>query len=110
MCGICGVAALQGRLAPEVRDCVPEMAAAIRHRGPDGDGFFYDGHVAPGHRRLAIIDLATGEQPIANEDRSRWIVFNGEIYNYRELRRVLTQRGHVFRTNSDTEAILHAFE
>jgi asparagine synthase (glutamine-hydrolysing) len=110
MCGICGVAALQGRLAPEIRDCVPEMAAAIRHRGPDGDGFFYDEHVALGHRRLAIIDLATGEQPIANEDRSRWIVFNGEIYNYRELRRVLAQRGHVFRTNSDTEAILHAFE
>jgi asparagine synthase (glutamine-hydrolysing) len=110
MCGICGVAALEGPLDAEVRHAVPAMAAAIRHRGPDGEGFFSDERVSMGHRRLAIIDLATGDQPIANEDRSCWIVFNGEIYNHRALRDVLLKCGHVFRTTSDTEAIVHAYE
>ena len=89
MCGICGVFARDGALAPEVRAAVPEMTAALAHRGPDGVGFFSNEHVAFGHRRLAIIDRATGNQPMANDDESCWIVFNGEIYNYRALRDVL---------------------
>ena len=83
---------------------------ALAHRGPDGDGFFNDVAVAFGHRRLAIIDRAGGHQPMANEDDTCWIVFNGEIYNHRALRPVLESKGHRFRTSSDTETILHAYE
>src|SRR5688572_17224318 len=86
------------------------MTQALRHRGPDGDGFFSDRFVALGHRRLAIIDRAGGDQPIANEDGTCWIVFNGEVYNYRELRDRLIAQGHRFRTKSDTETIVHAYE
>jgi asparagine synthase (glutamine-hydrolysing) len=86
------------------------MTSAIAHRGPDGDGFFCDGSVGLGHRRLAIIDLATGDQPMATEDGSVVLVFNGEIYNFRELRRELEGRGATFRTTSDTEVILQAYE
>ena len=110
MCGICGVFARDGALAPEVRAAVPEMTAALAHRGPDGVGFFSNEHVAFGHRRLAIIDRAAGNQPMANDDESCWIVFNGEIYNYRSLRDVLVGKGHRFRTQSDTEVILRAYE
>ena len=110
MCGICGVFGVSGDLEPEVRTALPDMAAAISHRGPDGQGVFSDHRAALGHRRLAIIDVARGHQPIANEDQSRWIVFNGEIYNHKSLRADLESRGHRFRTNSDTEAILHAYE
>jgi asparagine synthase (glutamine-hydrolysing) len=110
MCGICGSAALVGPLDPDARRAVRAMSAAIAHRGPDGEGF-YDGETTTlGHRRLAIIDRAGGAQPIANEDESCWIVFNGEVYNHRSLRPVLEARGHVFRTKSDTETILHAWE
>ncbi len=83
MCGICGVFALNGPLDPEVRAALPAMNGALAHRGPDGDGFFDDTRVALGHRRLAIIDRAGGHQPMANEDGTCWIVFNGEIYNHR---------------------------
>ena len=86
------------------------MTDRLYHRGPDGGGYFHAPWVALGHRRLAIIDRAGGEQPMANEDQSAWIVFNGEIYNHRELRRDLETRGHRFRTQSDTEAIVHAYE
>jgi asparagine synthase (glutamine-hydrolysing) len=86
------------------------MTDAIRHRGPDGDGFYYDEFAALGHRRLAIIDRAGGGQPMSNEDGTVWIVFNGEVYNHRDLRPRLVDRGHVFRTQSDTEAIIHAYE
>jgi asparagine synthase (glutamine-hydrolysing) len=110
MCGICGAIALDGPLAPGICAALPAMTAAIGHRGPDAEGFFTDDVAALGHRRLSIIDLATGDQPMTSEDRSRWIVFNGEIYNHREVRRQLVSRGHVFRTSSDTEAILHAYE
>jgi asparagine synthase (glutamine-hydrolysing) len=85
------------------------MMGAISHRGPDGDGTYFDGPVGLGHKRLAIIDLETGAQPMTNEDESLWIVFNGEIYNYLELRRDLA-RDHTFRTHSDTEVILHLYE
>jgi len=86
------------------------MNAAIQHRGPDSDGFFEASSVGLAMRRLAIIDLNTGDQPIANEDESLWIVFNGEIYNFPELRPALEKRGHRFYTQADTEAIVHLFE
>jgi len=86
------------------------MCDSLIHRGPDGEGQYVDEHVALGMRRLAIIDLVTGDQPISNEDGSLWIVFNGEIYNYRELGERLKEKGHRFKTQSDTEVILHAYE
>jgi asparagine synthase (glutamine-hydrolysing) len=110
MCGICGVVALDGRLDPRVRVSIDAMTATLAHRGPDGQGVKSDNAAAFGHRRLAIIDRATGAQPMTNEDGSCWIVFNGEIYNHHALRRLLEQRGHVFRTHSDTECIVHAYE
>ncbi|MGH9410009.1 MAG: asparagine synthase (glutamine-hydrolyzing), partial [Vicinamibacterales bacterium] len=110
MCGICGVVAIDGLLDPLVRASVPAMNGTLSHRGPDGDGFFSDASAALGHRRLAIIDRERGAQPLSNEDGRVWIVFNGEIYNHRELRRTLQAHGHVFRTASDTEAIVHAYE
>ena len=110
MCGICGAVALDGTLPPALRGALPAMTAALRHRGPDGDGAYTSGAAMLGHRRLSIIDRAGGTQPMTNEDGSVWIVFNGEIYNHRTLRTVLEGRGHVFRTVSDTEAILHGYE
>jgi asparagine synthase (glutamine-hydrolysing) len=86
------------------------MCTAIKHRGPDDDGFYFNHSVGLGMRRLAIIDLKSGQQPIHNRDRTAWIVFNGEIYNYRELRDKLEKLGHSFYTNSDTEAIVHAYD
>ena len=86
------------------------MCEAIRHRGPDEDGFYFNGHVGLGMRRLSIIDLKGGQQPIHNQDSTAWIVFNGEIYNYLELRQKLEKLGHAFYTNSDTEAIIHAYD
>ena len=110
MCGICGAFAIEGPLRAEARLAVPFMADALRHRGPDGDGFYDGQRVGLGHRRLAIIDRAGGHQPMANEDETCWIVFNGEIYNHRSLRPLLESRGHRFRTSCDTEVILHAYE
>jgi asparagine synthase (glutamine-hydrolysing) len=89
---------------------VTQMCAAIRHRGPDDDGFYFDGPAGLGMRRLSIIDLQGGQQPIHNHDRTAWIVFNGEIYNYLELRQKLEELGHRFYTNSDTEVIVHAYD
>ena len=86
------------------------MCDQIRHRGPDDEGFHVDGGCAIGMQRLSIIDLATGHQPISNEDGSVWVVFNGEIYNYPELRAWLEQRGHRFSTHSDTETLVHLYE
>ena len=110
MCGIAGLFAMEGALAPDVRAAIRPMTAALAHRGPDGDGFFEDARAALGHRRLAIIDRAGGHQPMTNEDETCWIVFNGEIYNHHDVRPVLESRGHRFRTRSDTEVILHAWE
>src|ERR1700691_1749162 len=86
------------------------MADAIHHRGPDDEGYYTSGPVGLGFRRLSIIDLSLGHQPISNEDGTVWIVFNGEIYNYRELRTFLVSKGHVFKTQSDTEVIVHLYE
>jgi asparagine synthase (glutamine-hydrolysing) len=110
MCGICGAVSIGGPLDPEIARAVTRMSAVLGHRGPDGDGHYVDRFAALGHRRLAIIDRAGGDQPIANEDGSCQIVFNGEIYNHHALRKDLIARGHVFRTVSDTEAIVHAYE
>jgi asparagine synthase (glutamine-hydrolysing) len=110
MCGICGVLAVDGLLDPEIAAALPAMTHALRHRGPDGDGFFDDPFAALGHRRLAIIDREGGVQPMSNEARTCWITFNGEIYNHRPLREYLIARGHRFRTHSDTETIVHAYE
>ncbi len=109
MCGICGVVNLGEAERPSKR-ILHQMLEMLRHRGPDGFGIYSDPHAALGNARLSIIDLATGDQPIANEDESLWIVFNGEIFNYIELRAELERRGHAFRTQSDTEVILHLYE
>lgn len=109
MCGIAGKLYLDGE-RPVDPDRVQRMMDVIAHRGPDGDGKYVVGPVGLGHRRLSIIDLSTGGQPICNEDGSVWITFNGEIYNYQELRRGLVQRGHSFRSDSDTEVIVHLWE
>ena len=109
MCGLCGVAfADPARVAS--RDMIERMNATIAHRGPDDSGMFLAGPVGFGHRRLSIVDLSTGHQPIANEDGSVTIVYNGEIYNHADFRDRLLARGHRFRTRSDTEAIVHLYE
>lgn len=109
MCGIAGIANLEGLTEAE-QVALPEMVRSLRHRGPDANGFFTDPRVGLGHARLSIIDLSTGQQPMSNEDGSIWIVFNGEIYNFPELRDRLTARGHRFRSLCDTEAIVHLYE
>ncbi len=110
MCGIAGVVGPEAR--ERHRDVLARMTASLAHRGPDGEGFYVDprGVCGLGHKRLAIIDPEHGHQPIANEDESRWIIFNGCVYNYQDLQRDLRQRGHHFRTQCDTEVILHAYE
>ena len=108
MCGIAGVAAWRG--VPPTREELARMCDAMVHRGPDDAGYFVEGPVAIGMRRLSIIDLAGGHQPIFNEDGSIAVVFNGEIYNYRELRAELEAKGHRFASSSDTEVIVHLWE
>src|SRR6266850_5973085 len=108
MCGIVGIVRNDASAVDEV--LLSRMCAAIRHRGPDEDGFYVRGPVGLAMRRLSIIDLKGGQQPIHNQDQTAWIVFNGEIYNYRELRAQLESLGHTFYTNSDTEAIIHAYD
>jgi asparagine synthase (glutamine-hydrolysing) len=110
MCGIAGISGPELTENEESRDLIARMLGAVEHRGPDDEGHYIDPGVAMGMRRLAIIDLATGRQPISNEDGSIWIVFNGEIYNYRELRELLLARGHKLRTRTDTETIAHLYE
>src|SRR6266851_4538587 len=108
MCGIAGIVSLEGKpvFERELRD----MCSAISHRGPDDEGYYIETGVGLGMRRLSIIDLDSGRQPIRNEDGSVWVVFNGEIYNFRELRRELEGCGHVFSTRTDTETIVHLYE
>src|ERR1051326_8595654 len=107
MCGIAGFVLLDQKAQPSL---IRAMCDEIRHRGPDDEGFHTDGGCAIGMRRLSIIDLSTGHQPIANEDGSVGVVFNGESYEYQELRRDLMTRGHRFTTHSDTETLLHLYE
>ncbi len=108
MCGIAGIIRFDGR--PVFEQEVRDMCGAMVHRGPDDEGVYIGDGVGLGHRRLSIIDLHSGHQPVSNEDGSVWIVFNGEIYNYQELRRDLLRNGHTFRTNGDTETIVHLYE
>src|SRR5258708_8660993 len=112
ICGMCGIAGIayreRGRSGPE--PLVRRMCAALKHRGPDDEGVWVAGGGGLGMRRLSIIDLAGSQQPIFNEDHTKAIVFNGEIYNYQELRRGLVARGHVLRTHGDTETVLHLYE
>ncbi len=109
MCGISGIV-YHDRHRPVILDDLKRMCNTLVHRGPDDEGYFVDQNVGLGMRRLNVIDLATGHQPISNEDGRLWIVFNGEIYNYPELRKELEEKGHRFSTNTDTETIVHAYE
>jgi len=109
MCGISGQFNFQRR-EPVERGTIVRMARSIAHRGPDDEGFFIAGPVGLGFRRLSIIDLAGGHQPMSDAEETVWIIFNGEIYNYRELRAELQSKGHQFRTNSDTEVIIHGYK
>ena len=108
MCGIAGIVRADG--AAVDRDLLQRMNEAIRHRGPDEDGFYFNDGVGLAMRRLAIIDLKTGQQPIHNHDRTKWLIFNGEIYNYREVRAQLEKLGHKFYTDSDTEVVVAAYD
>lgn len=109
MCGICGIMTFSPSVAVAPEE-LRRMNDAIFHRGPDEEGFYHHEQIGMAMRRLSIIDLSSGQQPISNEDGTLWIVFNGEIYNYLELRAELERRGHRFKTKSDTEAIVHAYE
>ena len=108
MCGITGKLTYDGE--PISRELLEAMTDVVSHRGPDASGYYVGEGVGLGHRRLSIIDLATGDQPLANEDETIWVVFNGEIYNFADLRRQLEAAGHRFRTHSDTEVIVHGYE
>src|SRR5690349_11301344 len=109
---MCGIAGFIDRkpLAPADKALLESMTRCIAHRGPDAEGFFFDGPVAFGHRRLKIIDLSSGQQPLFNEDGSVVVVFNGEIYNFLEIKSDLEAKGHSFKTHCDTEVIVHAWE
>jgi len=109
MCGICGIYNFDRERLVDDGD-ITAMRETMIHRGPDDAGNFVQGHVALGHRRLSIVDLAGGHQPMTNEDGSIWVVFNGEIYNHADFRTELTAKGHVLRTSCDTEAIIHLYE
>src|SRR6201987_366240 len=109
MCGIAGQYNFERR-EPVERETIVQMARSIAHRGPDDEGFFISGPVGLGFRRLSIIDLSGGHQPLSNEDGSVHIIFTGEIYNYQELRQYLLGRGHVFRRQTDTETIVRLYE
>ncbi|RLB07884.1 MAG: asparagine synthase (glutamine-hydrolyzing) [Deltaproteobacteria bacterium] len=108
MCGICGFCFPDNR--PVDLDALVKMASALEHRGPDEEGYYAEAGIALGHRRLSIIDLDTGRQPIHNEDKSIYVVFNGEIYNFPELKEGLEERGHKFYTKTDTEVLVHLYE
>ncbi|MCS7213191.1 MAG: asparagine synthase (glutamine-hydrolyzing) [Candidatus Calescibacterium sp.] len=107
MCGICGIIEKKTRVDPEI---LKVMNDALYHRGPDDEGFYINNNIGLASRRLSIIDIQGGKQPIKNEDESIVVVFNGEIYNYIELRELLEKKGHKFRTRSDTEVIVHLYE
>ena len=106
MCGFVGFVSKDGNKKKIIKD----MADIIVHRGPDSDGYYVDDNVALGFRRLSIIDLDGGNQPIFNEKKDKVIVFNGEIYNYKEIKEELLEKGHVFETESDTEVVIHGYE
>ena len=108
MCGFCGF--VDKTKKDKKAKIIKEMSNRIIHRGPDSDGYLVDDNVALGFRRLAIIDVQGGTQPIYNEDKTVAVMFNGEIYNFQELREELKKKGHKFKTNTDTEVIVHGYE
>src|SRR6476661_631193 len=113
MCGICGVLNFDASAGPAVdASLLRGMADTLAHRGPDSDGYYVspDGHAGLGFRRLSIVDLTTGDQPMSNEDDSIWLVFNGEIYNHADHRPALEAKGHRFRSRCDAEVIVHLYE
>jgi len=110
MCGIAGIFATDDRAPSPTREELMRMNDALAHRGPDETGVTLHERAGLAHTRLSIIDLATGQQPLSNEDGTLWVTFNGEIFNYVELREQLLECGHRFKTRSDTEVIVHAYE
>src|SRR6266513_61258 len=108
MCGICGQFNFASN-EPVESEIIRRMAGSIAHRGPDDEGYFVSGPIGLGFRRLSIIDLAGGHQPMADAEETVWVIFNGEIYNFKELRLELEQLGYRFRTNGDTEVIVHGY-
>ena len=106
MCGFCGFVNKKS----DKKDTLKNMMDKIIYRGPDSDGMYIDEDIALGFRRLSIIDLEEGSQPIFNEDKSKVILFNGEIYNYKDIRKELIEKGHVFSTKTDTEVLIHGYE
>lgn len=106
---MCGIAGFMGQVENRA-DVIRNMTEVITHRGPDSDGFFTDDNISMGFRRLSIIDLGAGHQPIYNEDKSLVLTFNGEIYNYKDLRKELIAKGHKFYTDTDSEVLVHGFE
>ena len=108
MCGFVGFA--DNLNQEEKQKAIKLMADRIIHRGPDEEGYYVDNNVALGHRRLSIIDLSNGKQPMFNEDKSMAVIFNGEIYNYQDIKKDLEAKGHQFKTNSDTEVLVHGYE
>src|SRR3979411_237220 len=108
MCGIAGFVSTQPLVSPEA--IVARMTNAIRHRGPNAETFYCDAHAALGHRRLSIIDVAGGQQPMFNETGNLAIIYNGEVFNHASLRPELEAAGHQYKTRCDTETILHAYE
>ena len=110
MCGIAGIANFGPEREAPSRSVIQSMVASLKHRGPDEFGLYRDHFVGLGHARLSLIDLESGQQPLCNESEDLWIAFNGEIFNYIELRKTLLACGHTFRTHSDTEVIVHAYE
>jgi len=109
MCGIVGIVKFDFRETPE-ETRLKRMRDVLRHRGPDGEGLWFEGPVGLGHRRLSIVDVVGGHQPMANEDGGVWITYNGEIYNHAAFRPGLEAKGHRYQTRSDTETILHLYE
>ena len=109
MCGFAGIASASVNEKVDKR-IVHKMSELLYHRGPDDSGFYFDSGIGIGHRRLSIIDVSGGNQPLSNEDRSVWVSFNGEIYNFQELKNRLISLGHQFKTNCDTEVIVHSYE
>ena len=106
MCGICG---FTGNI-DDRENVLRKMTEVITHRGPDSDGYFHDDYINMGFRRLSIIDLESGHQPIYNEDKTLVLTFNGEIYNYKQIKKVLIEKGHKFQTSADSEVLVHGFE
>src|SRR5579863_1452433 len=111
MCGISGYYSLSGTISSEHVAAARQVTSLLAHRGPDDCGFFQDSTAILGHRRLSILDLSSvGHQPMCNEDSTVWIAFNGEIYNFTALRKILADAGHRFRSRTDTEVLIHGYE